>query len=336
MTIGVLPSDSDSLYESHVLADILRFQTPATGWEMLPAWARFYLRLGRQLGRRSPNGPVVAALVAPTRAYATVLLAAGIVGDRAMCPPELDTAFRLEELARLVPTHPVVVYKPTLNVRRLCTLLACGETGVRLREPRGLETTVPLKDVLKIELPKKQLKELPKQTVSKHLNKNIAFIRSAFGLGATAVARYSRLECVLVGSEASLKLELDNAVAIQPLSGKCVQGRIQDIVRARCLTKDAESFRSDLVSSSPAAAEPPSDVYKCKTVLFDGAAAFLRSRDRWPSADWIVVMDRGEPSYGDAVDEVEQLWETRGTGEEIPLPTQLPPSLECSVFAVRS
>jgi hypothetical protein len=109
------------------------------------------------------------------------------------------------------------------------------------------------------------------------------------------------LECVLVGNKKALCYELEQTSFAVQMEGKLFsQGRLQDILRVRELLGDGEGYRASLMSDRIKQISLPKS-HRPFITLFDGAAGFLRWRDYWRDSNWLVVLDRTESGFDEAV-----------------------------------
>ena len=60
-------------------------------------------------------------------------------------------------------------------------------------------------------------------------------------------------------------------------------------------------------------------------VVFDGAGGFLKWRDKWAHCNWIVILDRTEPRFTEAVQVVNEKYLSRIAEGNVRLPGPLPP-----------
>jgi hypothetical protein len=83
-------------------------------------------------------------------------------------------------------------------------------------------------------------------------------------------------------------------------------GVLQDVVRARRLTSNL-GFRSDIIPYSRYSQELGEEG-KANCAVFDGAKSFLNLSGMVQSPRRIIILDRTERSYDDAVSQINELY----------------------------
>jgi len=304
-------------------------------WIPVPDWARFFIRLGSLLsGAIAGNPRLVCAVSIPTRSHAAVFAAAGVVGQRVQINVPLDASGHLNRLREL-PIGSTLFYRVDATKKVPCELrgfvMEDGVDYVLLEAGGGLRWYVPTANSLRIEPSSRHLR-LPTNTGMRTVRANTDFLGLVLGQSRLdGFLRNSRLDTVVVGHEGLLRAEaLSASFAILDKQGNPTMGKLQDMLRARCLLTTDASFRSDIVSSRRAHTMEPDRPW---VVVFDGAAGFLRRYDLWLDTAWLVVLERTESQFEDAVNEVNRQQMVSASKElSIPnLPTP-PPGAEFVLY----
>ena len=300
----------------------------------LPDWCHCYLRLGAFICRTCESDRrLVLAVAAPTRAYAAVLTATGLVIERLRAETEAaDSRDHIEMLRGIEKGTPVVIHSAVSKTKGVFVGIRDrfhdGQTyvGVQVAGPGGrdggLTRWLPPQlagSVAVLETITGRSVKLPRASRSEELVKNQRFVSHFLSLHAQRVlATKSRVECAIVGQVGRLKWEaVDTSLAVprddqavrrerserNPVPAKeplprLARGCLQDILKVQRFCKDDEAFRSTVI---PGTTEPQVAGKESGIVLFDGATGFLKWRQCWPEAHYVLLLDRTDPYFFDAV-----------------------------------
>jgi hypothetical protein len=279
-------------------------------WLVFPAWAKFFIRLGAAISSQiAINRRLIAAVSIPTRSYAAPLAAFGVVVSRSSSVVEQSSApehFQL--LLQAKKGTPVTLLKEGIKHKGVIDGPCSIGDRIWLRiKIRGGELSawalVESSAAREVELISDEEERIPKRITGKPVTPVTTFTKSVIGADtATSFTTTSRLDCVLVGRVKRLQTEISQtkfAVGTEP-NGQFSIGTLQDVLRVRRFLDPREHFRADIVStSSRRVTKAPSAVPA--VVVFDGSASFLRSRGLFEAANWIVVLDRTDASFAEAM-----------------------------------
>jgi hypothetical protein len=288
-------------------------------WLSLPGWGQFFLKLGEitAASLSDAGSRRITGIAVPTRNFAAALVSAGIVSKRsalAINGPNSEEHFRL--LWRLpIGTHVTLLCQDKgENIRCRGILNSFGvhevdgspRIGVQVhrRDAGGATHFVSARDSLRIELLSKQPRELPGRQAGRRIAPISAFARHFFnGRQADSIPLHSCLECVLVGRKSLLREEItDTRFAANSGDDRFEQGTLQDVLRLGEFMSEGKTFRSDVVSASGRSGVALADSGEPPIIVFDGSAGFLKFRDHWRNASWIVILDRTELGFEQAAD----------------------------------
>lgn len=274
----------------------------------LPGWAGYLQLIGAMasLGGNSGRRTLVAVAV-PTRAYAAVFAALGVVASRARFPI-LPTASHdyfahlcgLPKETKIWVTDRGVRYKgkilgPDLLSSQPVLKIQTATMTRYIGESKSIDVEVDEWDG-----------DLPCGERGRRTVRRAGFLEAAFGghdLGEFGIR--SRLDAVVIGSAASLRNEVGNTNIGAPLpTGNFVYGTFQDLLRVRLLAP-TQPFRSEIVSDTTADLH---EVTSSREVvaIFDGPRPYIKARSRVRARNQIVILDRTAPSFQDAADIVNQ------------------------------
>lgn len=142
------------------------------------------------------------------------------------------------------------------------------------------------------------------------------------------VVRGLGLSCLIVGQLGVLEQEIVGGDVVAA-DGRALQALLK--VRRFC-TKGDKDIRSDVVA---ARTELPAELRDAQpgVVVFDGADAFRKCRERWRGAAWVVVLDRTSRQFAEGVGLVEEEFIEKRYDDAEPLDDiQVPPGVELMSF----
>ncbi len=282
-------------------------------WRVLPAWAQFLILLGSSFVDWTAKDELrfVGGVSLPTRAFASLLLGAGIVLERApvvqsqaqanaeyfdyLCRLKLETALLFKHGGRILNAVfdgvSSVNGEPRIKVRVQKRAAGGGTHLVGRRDVADIEVIPDLKgeSALRKRLPKKG---------SRNGGSREGFIESLLDDNSSDFLLRPRFECLFVGNVGLLRQEIQKT-AVGVDTAAFHEGTFQDILRVRRFMTDGKPYRSDVASS---ATELVPGVVSPFVVIFDGAQGFLKWRDQFASSHWLVVLDRTEAHFHEAAD----------------------------------
>jgi hypothetical protein len=283
----------------------------------LPDWSRFLVSLGSSaaaIGRNSPR--LVIGVALPTRSYAAMFTLLGVAAVQIGKSREFDAEYHFRKIQNLPKGTPVAVYNPSHTRKQRGLLDGYEEIGgvptifVRTsgakkhNQRHGL--TLPLIHRVELLAPEDHSEQRPFGT--QHVTSSEGLLR--FMLPETNVQRYitqTQLNTILIGRVGVIKEEVSlTDIFFRSPQGKAAAGTMQDLVRLRI--DPHVPYRSYVVSPSPRRSLALSRTASPDVVIFDGATGLLRTRHHWPASHWIVVLERSDPLYSDAIDTINELY----------------------------
>ena len=146
----------------------------------------------------------------------------------------------------------------------------------------------------------------------------------------------STLDCVILGNVGSLVQEATaTKLSVGSRGQEVSAGTLRDILRIRKLyDNNKEAFRSDIFPVNVRDHAMPSETISPHLVVFDGAVSFLKWRHKWSHCNWVVILDRTEPRFTEAVQIVNEEYLSRISDCGLRLPQPPPLSVELVAFTV--
>lgn len=290
-------------------------------WTPAPEWARFLVSLGLGIGSAPGQQPLVAAVALPTRSLAATLtlLGSSVASAAQFCPP--DPQERFNWLASLPVGTAVAIHDPQSGTKQRGILQGCDNKAeipiIRIRVSDSRRGN--------------RVRGLPAGLVSRIevLTDNGSY-QSQYGSRRTipvaplllscmdAVSGYwytntTAVETIVLGRKGVTHSDvLETPIAIDDGNGNLVEGCPQDFVRLRI--NDRSAYRSHVISPGFRKQSMYSRIVRPKLVVFDGASGFLRSRHHWRNAHWIILLDRTEWQFEEAVKEINEIYIQRREG----------------------
>jgi hypothetical protein len=157
---------------------------------------------------------------------------------------------------------------------------------------------------------------LPEQATSKAPPKQGVFLEALLGSQlVSSLQGPSRLDCVFIGTETTLRGEIQGTrLGVPALNGEVIEGNFQEVLRVRRLAPKFGGFRSDVLSAKGKRRKgewsgPPG------VVIFDGVAGYLNHGANWSNSARIILLDRTDRRLNDAVAEINREYLRRSSDE---------------------
>jgi hypothetical protein len=328
------------------------------GWNPLPAWADFLISVGAYAAREVfPDRRLVLALSLPTRAFAACFAAAGVVRC-VIQSKSINAEDHFQYLSGLPRGTPLLLRDKAkgrwlhavhdgvgeradgLDGPRLKVRVQDNEIETRQHE-RGLTYLLsPLECKNRVRVvPEVNDWRLPGRQQIGH-KANLDFLKIFCGVDDVLS---NRVECAIVGHKALIKPEACSVrfavrrTGSQYRSGNdtgLAEGCLQDILNTREFLTDkqlpyftrvyAVIGRERVAPDLPTGCMPP-------VVIFDGASAFLKRHSHWLESNWLVLLDRTDRRYEDAVMELNQRYTNR-MDHRVRLDADIPDGIEGMAF----
>jgi hypothetical protein len=183
--------------------------------------------------------------------------------------------------------------------------------------------------------PAKQSGKLPKKQGAENKRFANSFVDTLLGdADPVQLGLRSKLICAIVGKKNSLEHEIRHTPLALHANGNCrAEGHLQDVLRVDRFVSGEQSYRSALV---PVGSSPPSGDVTSKVemgIVFDGAAGFLKWGSMWPDRHQVIILDRTELYFEDAITAINSRFSQNRADAESPLPADgAPPGGEVLAF----
>ncbi|MDQ5822790.1 MAG: hypothetical protein M3441_01085 [Chloroflexota bacterium] len=296
------------------------------GWKPLPSWVEFFTQLGEGVACQPlDEARVVVSLALPTRAFAAAFAALGVV--RARCIERSTTPNPREHFSRLLALPKDTPLRVLLNGELVQAIhggsqVVGGKTMLKVmyedqrfyrKEWKGRLLDADM--AVGVAVANDRGDKILKHKTTREM-RGSDFLACFLGQqhDPTQYTLDSCCECAILGQATTLQDEVCNTrLSLLAPTGngkeeRVQQGSLQDILRVRRFLASGEPSKTDVVPIGPACNAVPSDGDRPCVVVFDGASAYIRWRDYWRFAHWIVLLDRTDRQYWAGLDVVNAEW----------------------------
>jgi|GEM_PF-1071118 len=312
-------------------------------WASLPEWGNFLINIGSNIVKSQIGEErFVVGLAIPTRSYAAALVALGVVLAKSVTPINSTTSKEHFERLCKLKQGTRVFYKDINGWSNAIFDGVCNDYDrplIRVRT-RNLARRMKKKEpdlIYFICKEKSQRIKFAPSYPEIQLGKPLINQESPNNcLGSADAPNFcttTQLDCVILGHIGILKHEITKIPFAYSLLGyKFKEGTLQDILRVRRFMSRGEPYRSEILPVCEQKEPKAAEVLISNITIFDGASSFIKWRDYWRNSHWIILLDRTETRFENAVNIINQEYSYRiceGGMQEIPL---IPPGVEIVVY----
>jgi hypothetical protein len=269
----------------------------------------------------------------PTRAYAAAFAALGAVLAQASVPAgEAGIDEHIKRLCLLEPGTPLLLREGKKTFRGIFE--GCdeedGRVRVTVRVEQNLLRKLPLELADRLEVAPVKKITLPKRQIGSDAERPGPLLETFLGVAAAEqFIGKTRLECLILGNASRLCDEIEG-VTLGLLHGR-VTGTLQEILRVQRFLPGIVPYRTDVAPVQRESSAKVSQYPAPPLVVFDSATGFLKWRDHWRRSHWIVILDRTDPSFGEAADALNQEFVENRIDEVTDIPI-VPSGLEAMAY----
>lgn len=310
-------------------------------WYSLPEWAEYFISVGKHLAADpESDSRTVTAIVVPTRAFGAAFVSLGMVISDAAARDRASEAAHFEKLFDLPPGTPVIyrergkTFRGVLQEPNEYRGELCIRVQVHSKAGGGLTYLVDESRAMQVQ-PARHSGKLPKKQGGENLRFANAFVDRLLGdADPVQLGLRSKLVCALVGRTNTLEHEIRKTpLAIHVNGHRHADGVLQDVLRVNRFVTGKQSHRTALV---PIGARAPSGEILSNVemgVVFDGALGFLKWGAMWDSRHQVIILDRTEAYFDDAISAINARFSQNRVEGETALPEcEAPPGGEVLTF----
>ncbi|NMA75178.1 MAG: hypothetical protein GX963_13740 [Bacteroidales bacterium] len=282
----------------------------AQGWHPLPYWAKFFCALGYWTAIHNRTHKYRVSISAPVRDYAATFIVLGLtVGSirfdsmsvhfETLCSLEYGTPlFYMDKLKRKKARFAGTEEHPVFNELAIKIRLESKESG-------GLTEYIARNRAHLVSVTEQDF-TLPGNQKGYSIDANLDLISIFFGLDdPMSFISNSSYDSLIVGTLTTISEELKNTRFLVERGNVRTEGTLVDLVRPRCLIGEI-GFHTDIISSTSSSGSIKSGFDPASVVVIDGANAFLRTNMDYSDHSQIVIFDRSERKYQDAITLINQ------------------------------
>ncbi len=312
----------------------LYFAGVSDKWVPLPKWGSFLTNLGGWIAQaQTRKNRLVLGVAIPIRNYAAALAALGVVLARVDVPIQsIDINRHFQQLSSL-PIGTAVHYK--YGTRKLKGIYqgveeVHGEQRLRIqiqnkRNGGGLTNIIRKEESLNVKIASNQNTNLPKRQTGRYILKNKDFIKAVTGKNNLKYFTENHSNYAIIGQFSLLRQEIMEANFARYLSKyKFKEGNLQDILRVRdFFTTEGQPYCGEVLSAQGNTPPQTTDELVPHVVIFDGATGFIKWRDYYRNSHWIVLLERTDIRFQEAVEIINQEYINRVDEEIQNIPSPL-------------
>ena len=207
--------------------------------------------------------------------------------------------------------------------------------GIQVENDKGggLTQWIPLHDIWRVARGDGDGPALPKRQKGRRIQETSSFTEDVLlPLDPLRFTEPGGLRCLIVGSSRSIEADATQPGLATRSSGKenrAAKGTLNDLLRLKDAPDVGGAWRTRVVSAQ---SKPTSNVQIPNAVIFDGAAGYLKWRGRFREASALIVLDRTDPHYKEAAEQIRSDYVRRAPDSaSLTLPPP-PPGLEVLHF----
>jgi hypothetical protein len=284
-------------------------------WETLPSWAKFYINLGKVFYDNLPtNAKARVVITLPTRSYAGVFIAYGaVLSSISDLVDDKTINEHFQKLKRLEVGTSVIYRKLSRTYRGIYsgTEMVKGEERIKItiqeKNAGSLTEILNHKQSLSVQVAADKNYKLPKNPKGKE-NSISNFLKIGHrGYNYNRLLTLSHSQFYYIGSKKWVKDEaIDTQLAVYDSNNnEYIQGNLHELLRMKEFMGEQDSYQAHLLSSRSASHKfDLKNAAPSTFTIFDGATSYLRWRDEFKFTHSILILDRTEAQFENAIFEL--------------------------------
>jgi hypothetical protein len=312
-------------------------------WSCLPGWAKFYLNFGFTLSQfKRPDSRYIVALAIPSRSYASLLIASGIVYGRSQGEHKLVNKAHLEMLVQLRNGVPVLFRRKNrkFKAKKYEVKNYNGKIYIGLLiEQAGPNfhtiIYVPEEDCELIDISGTQYISLPGKQKGREIIPPSMLVQAMQGNDHISNFHlHTNIDAVIIGPKNILKEEMNMELATTRNTNCDCTGHLSDLLRAREFLPAGAAYRSSILAAITRSNAKTVGDAKPSAIIFDGPTGFMKWRENWKMFNWVVIIDKTDRNFDFAVGQVNNEYLARAYKQhKVKIPT-IPTGVEMMYFNV--
>lgn len=295
---------------------------------MVPKWCHFFAHLGHIFPYRGAR--YVFGLSLPARAFAASFLATGLVTARAARLNNRTAESHFKHLCSLKIGTKLVF--PVGNRKKIGFFEGVGSTKELYDGKPAIKVSLPDKNrttryfyqdqALQVTIAPDQDIEVSGRQVGYTINWNAEFLDCLIkNVTPEEFALNSDFACAIIGHVNCLRQEIEHTTfyIYNQFERTFTKGTLQDVLRVRRFLSDGDTFKTDVFPASRSQVHDMKCNERPRVVIFDGSLGFVKWKDYYRDLHWVVLLDRTEPSYQEALETFNEEYMQNRDGEPLQL-----------------
>lgn len=289
-------------------------------WVPVPNWIEHFISIGEDIALEDfkSSSRITAAIVVPSRGYCAALIGFGMVIGEAITRDSPSKEAHFKKLLELAPGSPVDYHETDKKMRNgvICRPEKINDNyfiKFQISEPSkkggGIFILIGLEKAFQLH-PSTHPVILPKRRIVKETIRHNEFVSKLLsGCDLSNFDIQSKFVCAIVGKKNLLEQEIVKTPFAVAINDCFTEGILQDVLRVNNFTNGAQSHRSTLIPTGLHRQPNINLTEKVEMgVVFDGADAFLRWGSMWPNRHRIIILDRTELCFNDAIHDINSVF----------------------------
>ncbi|MBY0011630.1 hypothetical protein [Paenibacillus typhae] len=282
------------------------------GWFIIPDWSYFFIDLGKELAcRNTENKRWTAALTLPAKEYIAPFIGVGILSSIFMGSSFNDLMEEHFRNLSLLEKNTPVWYRKNKRVLKAVFLGTTdfeGEQRLLIQtqstKAGGLTEYISKKDALEIQLNPNENQRLPKNQKGRSMTAESPLTDAVFGLRSQALLKQSKTRICFVGGREQFEDEITRKMFAVYEDNQMIKGSLNDLLRVRQFQYSVDPYQSQFVSSLARKNEIDLNMDPASIVVYSGSNGYLNWKEDFLYTNSVVILDRSEPQFESAVEEV--------------------------------
>lgn len=284
----------------------------AGDWVQIPIWVSFFISLGGKLAELiKERTKWTLALTVPTKAYVAPFIGLGILSSVFMKSSPDDLLEGHFQMLASLEKGTFVWYRKkqrVLKAKFLGITIFQGEqrllVQIQSTKAGGLTEYISKKDVLDIQINPNQSSQLPKNQRGRTINSESQFANAVFGIHSQSLQKRSETKICFVGGREQFENEIGKTIFAVHEDKRYVKGTLNELLRIRQFLNTVDPYQSQFVSSLARKNEIDLSLNLDTVVIYSGSNSYLNWKENFLSENSVIILDRSEPQFGPAVEEV--------------------------------
>ena len=304
----------------------------------LPNWVTFFLELGASLADiRTEQSRYVAALAVPSRAFAASFLGAGFSYSYFLLHQDMN-AEHVEQI-RCLPNGTAVRYldgKGRLKkaIKRNLVIYEGRELIGIQDEGDGNKTVyLPAEKISGVEISDEHYKRLPYHQKGYKIRPPSDLLAELLPERSYEYVFQTTIYGVVVGLLSTIKLEAEAELLIGSQTGQVCKGTLQELFRVEGTNTPSSGHRFSMHHVNNVGAANHTSLIADPIAIFDGSLSFTKWKELYRTYNWLIILDRTEPNFPNAVSQVNTEYANRGEKAPKILLPLVPHGVELMLFS---